>query len=59
MIATPSGWHQEIYLTIDQGLCAMTVTEANTVEYMLLYTAAKLGGKPASMVREYMLSYGK
>jgi hypothetical protein len=37
----------------------MTVTEANTVEYMLLYTAAKLGGKPASMVREYMLSYGK
>ena len=45
MSATPSGWHQEIHLTIDQGLCVMTFTESNTVEQMILDAAAKLGGK--------------
>ena len=49
MSATPSGWHQEIYLTIDQGLFVMTVTESNTVEQMILDTAAELGGKSASV----------
>ena len=50
MSATPSGWHQEIYLTIDQGLFVMTVTESNTVEQMILDAAANLGGTPAPVL---------
>jgi hypothetical protein len=37
----------------------MTFTESNTVEQMILDASTKLDGKPAAMVREYMLSYGK
>ena len=50
MSATPSGWHQEMYLTIDQGLFVMTFTESNTIEQMILDAAAKLGGKQASVL---------
>ena len=50
MSATSSGWYREIYLTIDQGLFVMTFTESNTVEQMIFDAAAKLGGKPVSIV---------
>ena len=50
MSATPSGWHQEIYLTIDQGLFVMTLIESNTAEPMILDAVAQLGGKPASVL---------
>jgi len=50
MSATPSGWHQEIYLTIDQGLFVMTVTESNTVEQMILDAVANFGSTQASVL---------
>ena len=37
----------------------MTFTESNAFKQMILAAVAQLGGKPAAMVREYMLSYGK
>lgn len=37
----------------------MTSTESNTVEQMILDVVSELGGKPAAMVREDMLSYEK
>ena len=37
----------------------MTFTESNTVEQMILDASAKLGGKPAAIVREDMLFYEK
>ena len=50
MIATPSGWYQEIHLTIDQGLVVMTCTEPTTVKQMILDTAVKLGVKQLSVL---------
>jgi hypothetical protein len=47
----PSGWHQEISLTVDQGLFVMTFTESNTVEQMILEATAKFGDKPSSVRR--------
>jgi hypothetical protein len=51
MSTTPSGWHQEISLTVDQGLFVMTFTESNTVEQMILEATAKFGDKPSSVRR--------
>ena len=51
MSATPSGWHQEMSLTVDQGLFVMTFTEYNPVEQLILDAAAKLGGEQASVRR--------
>jgi hypothetical protein len=51
MSTTPSAWHQEMYLTVDQGLFVMTFTEPNTVEQMMLDATANLGGKPSSVQR--------
>jgi hypothetical protein len=47
MSATSSGWHQEMYLTVDQGMFVMPLTESNAIEQMILDDAAKLRGKPA------------
>jgi hypothetical protein len=51
MSTTPSGWHQEMSLTVDQGLFVMTFTESNTVEEMILEATAKFGDKPSSVRR--------
>ena len=47
MSVTLSDWHQEIYLTIDQGLFVMALPKFNTIEQMFLDAVAKLGGKQA------------
>jgi hypothetical protein len=51
MSTTPSGWHQEMSLTVDQGLFVMAFTESNTVEQMILEATAKFGDKPSSVRR--------
>lgn len=50
MSAMPSGWHQEMYLTVDQGLFVMTLTESNPVEQMILDAVAQLGGNQAPVL---------
>jgi hypothetical protein len=42
MSVTPSGWHQEMSLTVDPWLFVMTFTESNGIGQMILDAAAKL-----------------